>query len=291
MAAGIFALLDDIAMLADDVGVASKIATQKTTAVLGDDLAVSAEKASGYDQSRELAVLWAITKGSLRNKAIILPIAFILSAFAPSLITYILMMGGLYLLYEGTEKIEEVLFHRGHKEKNEELLQSTAENILDLEKEKIKSAIFTDFILSIEIVVIALGTVMDQPLIVQIISTVFVAVLATFGVYGFVALIVRMDNVGFWLQEKKYDRIGIFLISAMPKLIRILGVVGTFAMIMVGGGILAHHLEFLHPYFIENIPSIINEMLVGFAIGIVIIIVVRLFQLFYIHFKNLMKHN
>ncbi len=291
MAAGIFALLDDIAMLADDVGVASKIATQKTTAVLGDDLAVSAEKASGYDQSRELAVLWAITKGSLRNKAIILPVAFILSAFAPSLITYILMLGGMYLLYEGTEKIEEYLFHKKHEEKNEELLNSTAENILDLEKEKIKSAIFTDFILSIEIVVIALGTVIKEPFLVQVISTAFVAILATFGVYGFVALIVRMDNVGFWLQEKKFKKSGALLISAMPKLIRILGVVGTFAMIMVGGGILAHHLEFLHPYFIENIPSIINEMLVGFAIGIVVIIVVRLFQLFYIHFKNLAEHN
>ncbi|MDD2357361.1 MAG: DUF808 domain-containing protein [Thiovulaceae bacterium] len=291
MAAGIFALLDDIAMLADDVGVASKIATQKTTAVLGDDLAVSAEKASGYDQSRELAVLWAITKGSLKNKAIILPIAFVLSAFAPSLITYILMLGGIYLLYEGTEKIEEYLFHKKNEAKNEELLNSTVENILDLEKEKIKSAIFTDFILSIEIVVIALGTVIKEPFVVQVISTAFVAVLATFGVYGFVAVIVRMDNVGFWLLDKKYDKVGTFFIRAMPKVIHILGVVGTFAMIMVGGGILAHHLEFLHPYFIENIPSIINEILVGFVIGIVIIMVVRLFQFFYIHFKNLAEHN
>jgi len=291
MAAGIFALLDDIAMLADDVGVASKIATQKTTAVLGDDLAVSAEKASGYDQSRELAVLWAITKGSLRNKAIILPVAFILSAFAPSLITYILMLGGIYLLYEGTEKIEEYLFHKKNEEKNEELLNSTAENILDLEKEKIKSAIFTDFILSIEIVVIALGTVIKEPFVVQVISTAFVALLATFGVYGFVALIVRMDNVGFWLQEKKYEKSGLFLINAMPQLIRILGVVGTFAMIMVGGGILAHHVEFFHHYFISNIPSIVNDILVGLIIGVVLIVVIRLYEFFYIHFKNLMKHN
>ncbi len=291
MAAGIFALLDDIAMLADDVGVASKIATQKTTAVLGDDLAVSAEKASGYDQSRELAVLWAIAKGSLRNKAIILPVAFILSAFAPSLIIYILMLGGIYLLYEGTEKIEEYLFHSEHKEKNEELLNSTAENILDLEKEKIRSAIFTDFILSIEIVVIALGTVIKEPFVVQVISTAFVALLATFGVYGFVALIVRMDNVGFWLLEKKCEKGGAFLISAMPKLIRVLGVVGTFAMIIVGGGILAHHVEFFHPYFINGVPSVVNDIIVGMLIGVVVIAGVRLFELFYIHFKKLIKHN
>lgn len=291
MAVGIFALLDDIAMLADDVGVASKIATQKTTAVLGDDLAVSAEKASGYDQSRELAVLWAITKGSLRNKVIILPVAFVLSAFAPSLITYILMIGGLYLLYEGVEKIEEYLFYKGDEEKNEELLQSTAENILDLEKEKIKSAIFTDFILSIEIVVIALGTVMEQSLLVQIISTAFVAVLATFGVYGFVALIVRMDNVGFWLIEKNQLKSGGFLISAMPKLIRILGVVGTFAMIMVGGGILAHHIEFFHHYFINGVPSVVNDIIVGIFIGVVVIVCVRLVELFYVHVKKFIKHD
>jgi hypothetical protein len=286
MAAGIFALLDDIAMLADDVGVASKIATQKTAAVLGDDLAVNAQKASGFDQSRELAVLWAITKGSLRNKVIILPVAFILSAFAPVLITYILMLGGVYLLYEGVEKIEEYLFHKKHEEKNEELLNSTAESILDLEKEKIKSAIFTDFILSIEIIVIALETVINEPFAIQVVSTAFVAVLATFGVYGFVALIVRMDNVGFWLLDKEYQKSGAFLISAMPKIIRVLAVVGTFAMILVGGGILAHHLEFLHHYAIEDVPSVVNDLAVGFAIGIVVILLVRVFELFYTKLKK-----
>lgn len=278
MASGIFALLDDIAMLADDVGVASKIATQKTAAVLGDDLAVNAQKATGFDQSRELAVIWAITKGSLKNKAIILPIAFILSSFAPSLIIYILMLGGLYLLYEGVEKIDEYLFHRNHHEKDEALLHSTKENILDLEQEKIKSAVLTDFILSIEIVVIALGTVIHEPFAVQVVSTVFVAILATFGVYGFVALIVRMDNVGFWLVEKNYQRSGAVLISAMPKLIRILGVVGTFAMILVGGGILAHHIEVLHHFFIAGVPSIINDLVVGLVIGAVALLIVKLFK-------------
>jgi len=225
-------------MLADDVAVASKIATQKTAAILGDDLAVNAQKATGFDQSRELAVIWAITKGSLKNKAIILPLAFLLSSFAPSVIIYILILGGLYLLYEGTEKIEEYLFHRNNKEVDKKLLHSTKENILEIEEKKIKSAILTDFVLSIEIVVIALTTVLNKPFEVQVISTVLVALVATFGVYGIVALIVRMDNVGFWLIDKKHIKSGSFLIGAMPKLIKFLALVGTFAMILVGGGIL-----------------------------------------------------
>lgn len=289
MASGIFMLLDDIAALADDVAVASKIATQKTGAILGDDLAVNAQKATGFDQSRELAIIWAITKGALKNKAIILPIAFILSSIAPSLIIYILMLGGLYLLYEGTEKIEEYLFHKVDEQKDEELLNSTKDTILEIEQKKIKSAVFTDFILSIEIVVIALGTVINEPFIVQVISTVFVAVLATFGVYGFVALIVRMDNVGFWLIDKNQIRSGNFLISAMPKLIKLLGIVGTFAMILVGGGILAHHVEFFHHYFIKGIPSLANDLIVGLLIGGVVVIAIRLFEL--VHFKKLIKHN
>ncbi len=278
MASGIFMLLDDIAMLADDVAVASKIATQKTVAILGDDLAVNAQKATGFDQSRELAVIWAITKGSLKNKAIILPLAFILSAVAPSFIIYILMLGALYLLYEGTEKIEEYLFHKHHEAKNEELLHSTKETILDIEKEKIKSAVFTDFILSIEIVVIALAAVANQPFTVQIVSTLFVAVVATFGVYGLVAMIVRMDNLGFWLIEKKHQKSGDFLISAMPKLIKTLAFVGTFAMILVGSGILVHHIEVLHHFFIAAIPFIINELLVGLLIGAALLLIMKLFK-------------
>jgi predicted DNA repair protein MutK len=278
MASGIFLLLDDIAMLADDVAVASKIATQKTAAILGDDLAVSAQKASGFDQSRELKIIWAIIKGSLKNKAIILPLAFILSAFAPSVITYILMAGALYLLYEGTEKIEEYLFHKQHQEKNEELLHSTPETILEIEQQKIKSAIVTDFILSIEIVVIALATVIKEPFMIQVASTVFVALLATFGVYGLVAAIVRMDNVGFWLIDKKHFRSGNFLINAMPKLIKALGYIGTFAMILVGGGILAHNVELFHHYFIPGLPAIVNELLVGFVIGVVVLLVVKIFK-------------
>ncbi len=275
MASGIFLLLDDIAMLADDVAVASKTATQKTAAILGDDLAVNAQKATGFDQSRELKVIWAITKGSLKNKAIILPVAFMLSAFAPFLITVILVFGALFLLYEGVEKIEEYLFHKKDEAKDEELLNSTKENILEIEKEKIKSAILTDFILSIEIVVIALAAVADRALMVQVSSTVFVALIATFGVYGLVALIVRMDNVGFWLIGKNRIKSGNFLISAMPKLIKTLAFVGTFAMILVGGGILSHKIEFFHDYYIVVFPDIVNDLLIGLVVGALVLFVLK----------------
>jgi len=279
MASGIFLLLDDIAMLADDVAVASKVATKKTAAILGDDLAVNAQKATGFEQSRELAVIWAITKGSLKNKVIILPVAFVLSAVAPSLITVILVFGALFLLYEGVEKIEEWLFHKEHHEDKEELLHSTPETILEIEKEKIKSAVLTDFILSVEIVVIALAAVAEKSFGVQVASVVIVALVATFGVYGFVAMIVRMDNVGFWLIDKGHERSGGFLINAMPKLIKTLAFVGTFAMILVGGGILAHKVEFLHHYFLEGVPAVVNELLLGVVIGVVVLAVVKVFHM------------
>ncbi|ABB44647.1 Protein of unknown function DUF808 [Sulfurimonas denitrificans DSM 1251] len=278
MASGIFLLLDDIAMLADDVAVASKVATQKTAAILGDDLAVNAQKATGFEQSRELAVIWAITKGSLKNKVIILPVAFLLTAIAPTLITVILVFGALFLLYEGVEKIEEYLFHKASEEKNEELLNSTPETILEIEKQKIKSAILTDFILSIEIVVIALAAVATKPFMVQVSSTIIVALIATFGVYGLVAMIVRMDNVGFYLIDKEHQKSGLFLINAMPKLIKTLGFVGTFAMILVGGGILTHKVEFFHNYFIDGIPAILNDMLIGLVIGVVVLFIVKIFK-------------
>lgn len=278
MASGIFLLLDDIAILADDVAVASKIATQKTAAILGDDLAVNAQKATGFEQSRELAVIWAITKGSLKNKAIILPVAFLLTAIAPTLITVILVFGALFLLYEGVEKVEEYLFHKEHEQKHEELLNSTPETILEIEKQKIKSAILTDFILSIEIVVIALAAVSTRPFMIQVSSTVVVALVATFGVYGLVAMIVRMDNVGFYLIEKEHKKSGLLLISAMPKLIKTLGFVGTFAMILVGGGILTHKVEFFHNYFIDALPAFVNDMLIGTVIGVVVLLVVKIFK-------------
>lgn len=276
MASGIFAVLDDIALLADDVAATTKIATQKTAGILGDDLAVNAEKATGFAQERELKVIWAITKGSLVNKIIILPITFLLSSFSPWIIPYILILGGLYLLYEGAEKIEEFFLKQHKNEDDEKLLNSTPDNVLYIEKKKIKDAIITDFILSIEIIMLALGTVLEHPLEVQIVSTTIVALIATFFVYGVVAMIVRMDNVGFWLIARGNVKSGNFLVSLMPKIIKFLTVVGTIAMILVGGGILSHNIDFIHHLFIDAIPAIVNEFLVGIIIGFIIIIIVSI---------------
>ena len=207
MASGFFALLDDIAVLMDDVATMGKVATKKTAGILGDDLAVNAEKASGFVSSREIPVLWAISKGSFINKLIILPIAFGLSAFLPSLIPLILIAGALYLAYEGAEKVYEMFVPHEHQSITTEELQLTKEEILSQEKEKVKSAIITDFILSVEIVIIALGSVIGQPLITQIMVVSFVAIVATIGVYGIVALIVRMDDFGLKLKsmsDKKF---------------------------------------------------------------------------------------
>ena len=183
MASGIFALLDDIASLMDDVAVMGKVAGKKTAGILGDDLAVNAEKASGFMSSRELPVLWAITKGSFLNKLIILPLAFLLSAFLPSAITVILLIGGLYLAYEGAEKIYEFIFPHAHKEEAPILENLSEKEILNREKDKIKSAILTDFILSVEIVIIALGSVGNEPLITKILVVTLIALAATVGVY------------------------------------------------------------------------------------------------------------
>lgn len=274
MATGIFALFDDIAALADDVALTAKVATQKTVGILGDDLAVNAEKATGFDQKRELKVIWEITKGSLLNKLMILPLAFLLSYFAHWAISVALVCGGLYLLYEGAEKIYEALFHHEENEHQKELKQSTSENVLDIEKKKIKDAIITDFVLSIEIVIMALSTVTNEPLTIQIITTTFVAFLATIGVYGIVALIVRLDNVGFWLIDKGHENIGEAFVAFMPKFIRALGIIGTIAMILVGGGILAHNVPHFHELFIHALPDIVNEMILGVAVGAVVLFAV-----------------
>ena len=235
MASGFFALLDDIAALMDDVAVMSKVAAKKTAGILGDDLAVNAEKASGFVSSRELPVLWAITKGSFLNKLIILPIAFLLTAFIPWLINIILILGGLYLAYEGAEKIFEFFFPHEPVNKVELLEELSEEEILALEKTKIKSAIVTDFILSVEIIIIALGTVIEQDLWTQIMVVTVIAIIATVGVYGIVALIVRMDEAGYkmiqWSKGKKNINfhIGTLLVRALPRVIQFLAIVGTLA--------------------------------------------------------------
>ena len=281
MASGIFALLDDVATLMDDVAVMSKVAAKKTAGILGDDLAVNAEKASGFVSDREIPVLWAITKGSLINKAIILPFAFLLSAFVPAVITYILLLGGLYLAYEGAEKVYEYIFPHKHPKKVILAEDLTEEQILAKEKEKIKSAIVTDFILSVEIVIIALGTVVNEPILEQIIVVSVIAMLATVGVYGIVALIVRMDEFGYKLialneQEDSFsDKVGLVLVNALPKIIKGMGIVGTIALLLVSGGIFVHNVEFFH-HLLPAVPSIIKEFVLGLIIGFAVFGIISL---------------
>lgn len=276
MASGLFVILDDIGVLLDDAAAMSKVAAKKTAGVLGDDLAVNAEKASGFSVSRELPVLWAITKGSFKNKLIILPFAFLMSAFAPWLIVPILLVGGVYLAFEGAEKIYEYFFVKAeHTTPAAEVISDPAQ-LLEVEEKKIKSAILTDFILSIEIIIIALGAVSDQPLSIQLVAVTFVALLATVGVYGIVALLVRMDDTGFYLIEKAENmqgfmqkflkKFGSLLVLSLPKVIKALTVVGTIAMLLVGGGIFVHNIEAVHHFF-HFLPGIASDLVAGLVVG------------------------
>ncbi len=279
MASGFFALLDDIATIMDDVAAMAKLSTKKTAGILGDDLAVNAEKASGFVSSRELPVLWAITKGSFLNKVIILPIAFLLSAFLPIAIKIILILGGLYLAYEGAEKIYEYFFHKEHHKTIDATQTLTESEILSLEKDKVKAAIVTDFILSVEIVIIALGAVMGKPILTQILAVSATAIIATVGVYGIVALIVRMDDLGLKLislskNEKSFTKtIGNLLVQALPKVIKSLAVIGTIALLLVAGGIFVHNIDFLH-HILPQIPSFITEFVVGLGVGLFTLLMV-----------------
>ncbi|MDF2157510.1 DUF808 domain-containing protein [Algoriphagus sp. CAU 1675] len=284
MASGFFALFDDIATLMDDVATMTKVAAKKTSGILGDDLAVNAEKASGFVPDRELPVLWAISKGSLLNKAIILPVAFLLSAFAPIAIAVILVLGGLYLAYEGAEKILEWIIPHAHSHEKVNLEEEISpDQVLAHEKQKIKSAITTDFILSVEIVIIALGTVVEQPLTTQIVVVSVIAILATVGVYGLVALIVRMDEFGYKLialnpeENTISDKIGRLLVKALPVLIRVIAFVGTIALLLVSGGIFSHNIDFFH-HLLPTWPGIVKEFLIGLAVGIVVLIPILIFK-------------
>lgn len=281
MASGFFALLDDIAAIMDDVAVMSKIAAKKTAGILGDDLAVNAEKASGFVSSREIPVLLAIAKGSFINKLIILPIAFLLSAYFPPAIIVILVLGGLFLAYEGAEKIVEYFFPHKHATIEITAQDFTEEEILALEKDKIKSAIVTDFILSVEIVIIALGTVIGKPITSQIAVVSIIAIVATVGVYGIVALIVRMDELGYKLialgsrERSITKKVGNILVQALPKVIKSLSVIGTIALLLVAGGIFVHQIEFLHHLF-PQLPSIVKEFIFGLLIGFLVLGVVSI---------------
>lgn len=279
MASGFFALLDDIAALMDDVAVAAKVATKKTAAILGDDLAVNAEKATGFLSSREIPVLWQITKGAILNKIIIIPIVFFLQWIYPPAITIILIIGGFYLAYEGVEKIIHSITHKKEKKPAIEVKESMTEaEILASEKAKVKAAILTDFILSIEIVIIALSNVMQEPIMVQIIAVSVVSLIAVIGVYGVVALIVRMDDLGFRFikaSEGKgfFNSLGNMLVKALPIVIKTLAIIGTIALLLVSGGILEHNIDYLH-HLLPQIPSTLKQLLYGIVAGLLTVIIV-----------------
>lgn len=277
MASGIFAVLDDIAALMDDVAVASKLATRKTAGILGDDLAVNAEKATGFLASREIPVLWAITKGSFINKLIIVPVILLLNAFLPVATTIALVIGGFYLAYEGVEKIIHFFFHN-EKNGKQVIIENTVDD-REAEKTKIRSAIITDFILSVEIVIIALGSVLDSELTIQILTVSVVAILATVGVYGVVALIVRMDDAGYKLIQKSngkgfFNALGNFLVKALPVVIKSLGVIGTIALLLVSGEIFVHQIHYLHD-LLPQIPSIVKQVSAALIAGLMVFFLVE----------------
>lgn len=270
MASGFFAILDDIAALMDDVAINVKLATKKTAGILGDDLAVNAEKSTGFVSSREIPVLWAITKGSFINKLIIVPVTLLLNIFLPSAIIVILILGGFYLAFEGVEKIAEYFFHK--KQLAKQAAVGVIKQDAELEKVKIKSAITTDFILSVEIVIIALSTVLNRNLSVQILTLSVVSIIATVGVYGIVALVVRMDDFGFNLIEKSNKKgllnaLGLLLVKALPIVIKTFSVVGTIALLLVSGGIFSHNIEYLQ-HILSEWPTIIKEFIFGVLGGI-----------------------
>lgn len=254
MASSLLVLLDDIATLLDDVATMTKVAATKTAGVLGDDLALNAQQVTGVNPDRELPVVWAVAKGSLMNKAILVPAALAISALAPWAITPLLMIGGAYLCFEGFEKLAHKFLHSPEEDRahHEELVKAIADPQVDMatyERDKVKGAIRTDFILSAEIIVIALGTVAGAPLQTQLAVLVAVAVAMTVGVYGFVAGIVKMDDAGLWLSRQPgaaSQAVGRCLLAAAPRLMKLLTVLGTAAMFLVGGGILVHGLAPLH---------------------------------------------
>jgi predicted DNA repair protein MutK len=254
----LLALLDDIASVLDDIALLTKLAAKKTAGVLGDDLALNAQQVSGVRADRELSVVWAVAKGSAVNKLVLVPVALALSAFLPWAVTPLLMLGGAFLCYEGFEKVSHKLRHRSSKNEEERLAQlaaltDTSVSVVALERDKIKGAIRTDFVLSAEIVTITLGTVADAPFGTRVGVLTGIAALMTVGVYGLVAGIVKLDDLGEYLaarQQQLARHVGTFILRAAPYLMKGLGIAGTLAMFLVGGGILAHGLpglsDFVH---------------------------------------------
>lgn len=286
MAAGsLLALLDDIVTVLDDVSVMTKVAAKKTAGVLGDDLALNAEQVSGVRAERELPVVWAVFKGSVLNKFILVPAALLISALAPWLVTFLLMLGGLYLCYEGVEKVWHAIAHReanaAHNEELKQTLRNPQGDLKAFEEQKIKGAIRTDFVLSAEIIVIALGTVAAASFLNQVIVVSLIAAVMTVGVYGVVAFIVKLDDMGLALMQRRGTsrwaklkrRFGAALLAFCPWLMKGLSVLGTAAMFLVGGGILVHGIGILH-HLVEHLhlpwPGLMNillNLIVGMVTG------------------------
>ncbi|MYM58827.1 DUF808 family protein [Vibrio sp. OCN044] len=286
--ASLLTLLDDIATVLDDVALMSKVAAKKTAGVLGDDLALNAQQVSGVAAEREIPIVLSVAKGSFRNKLILVPAALITSSIVPWLIMPLLLIGGLFLCFEGAEKIAESLFHaKDAKKAEEDEVQSGS--IEEYEKRKIAGAVRTDFILSAEIIVIALGTVQGHAMMTQIMVVSFIAVLMTIGVYGLVAGIVKLDDLGFYLNRVSQGKgirawLGKSLITFAPKLMKFLAIVGTAAMFLVGGGIVVHNVPLIH-HWVEPIimkvsylplasvflPSVLNG-LIGVVAGAMVLL-------------------
>jgi len=285
-------LLDDIATLLDDISVMGKLAAKKTAGVLGDDLSLNAQQVTGVRANRELPVVWGVARGSLLNKVILVPLALLISAFIPWAITPLLMVGGAFLCFEGVEKVLHTLAARKHKENPEARQQRlealAAQDPQQFEKDKIKGAVRTDFILSAEIVAITLGIVADAPLLNQVLILSGIALLVTIGVYGLVGIIVKLDDMGYWLAERQgalAQVMGKGLLVLAPWLMKILSVVGTLAMFLVGGGIVVHGITPLH-HAIEHFAAgqhalmqmlipVVANLLLGFVIGAVVVAIVK----------------
>ena len=286
-----FALFDDIATLLDDVAAMTKVATQKTAGVLGDDLALNAQQVSGVSANRELPVVYAVAKGSFINKVILVPSALLISALVPAAITPLLIIGGLYLCFEGAEKIlHSFEKHDDHKITEDLLKIKTEEELLAFEKGKIKGAIRTDFILSAEIVVISLGVVAEKNLLERTLVLSSIGIFMTIAVYGLVALIVKLDDIGFYLNAKKSvaaKYFGLGLIKVAPKLMKSLSWIGLIAMFLVGGGILVHGVPVLHNIIhhaesyktlIENGLNFVTGLVSGFVVLGVVLLVKKLLK-------------
>lgn len=286
MASSLLLLLDDIATVLDDVAVMSKMAAKKTAGVLGDDLALNAQQVSGVRSERELPVVWRVAKGSFVNKLILVPLALLISVVAPWLINPLLVVGGLFLCYEGVEKVLHSLHKKKAKtaEEAQQELIKTETDLATFENEKIKGAVRTDFILSAEIIVISLGTVATAAFGVKVTVLSIIAIAMTIGVYGLVAFIVKIDDIGLHLSEQTSNfkqSVGRGLLAFAPILMKILSIVGTLAMFLVGGGIINHAIPLVHHFtedsveYVQEIPNIgsifgaLTPTLINFAVGFI----------------------